>query len=119
MYQNTSRSSIILNVNAKQNAGTVSSHLERVARNGEPIEIENTAIYFNIKMPCSEKFEIVSHQYGSLSLKNHREMLDGGKGMTVLSIDLNQDEDEIIIEEELPGYTRFAFAVNWTVVSKL
>ena len=46
-------------------------------------------------------------------------MLDGGKGMTVLSIDLNQDEDEIIIEEELPGYTRFAFAVNWTVVSKL
>ena len=39
-------------------------------------------------------------------------MLDGGKGMTVLSIDLNQDEDEIIIEEELPGYTRFAFHVN-------
>ena len=70
-------------------------------------------------MPCSEKFEIVSHQYGSLSLKNHREMLDGGKGMTVLSIDLNQDEDEIIIEEELPGYTRFAFAMNRTVVSKL
>lgn len=58
--------------------------------------------------PFSEKFEIVSHQYGSLSLKNHREMLDGGNGMTVLSIDLNQDEDEIIIEEELPGYTRFA-----------
>ena len=52
-------------------------------------------------------------------MKNHREMLDGGKGMTVLSIDLNQDEDEIIIEEELPGYTRFAFAVNRTVVSKL
>ena len=45
-------------------------------------------------------------------------MLDGGKGMTVLSIDLNQDEDEIIIEEELPGYTRFAFQVNGTVVFK-
>ena len=40
-------------------------------------------------------------------------MLDGGEsGMTVLSIDLNQDEDEIIIEEELPGYTRFTFHVN-------
>lgn len=24
---------------------------------------------------------------------------------TILSIDLNQDEDEVIIEEELPGYT--------------
>ena len=46
-------------------------------------------------------------------------MLDGGKGMTVLSIDLNQDEDEIIIEEELPGYTRFICHVNWTVVFKL
>ena len=46
-------------------------------------------------------------------------MLDGGKGMTVLSIDLNQDEDEIIIEEELPGYTRFVCLVNWTVVFKL
>ena len=45
-------------------------------------------------------------------------MLDGGKGMTVLSIDLNQDEDEIIIEEELPGYTRFASHVNETVVFK-
>ena len=59
-----------------------------------------------VRISFSEKFEIVSHQYGSLSLKNHREMLDGGNGMTVLSIDLNQDEDEIIIEEELPGYTR-------------
>ena len=26
---------------------------------------------------------------------------------TILSIDLNQDEDEVIIEEELPGYTWF------------
>ena len=28
---------------------------------------------------------------------------------TILSIDLNQDEDEIIIEEELPGYTWYLF----------
>ena len=45
-------------------------------------------------------------------------MLDGGKGMTVLSIDLNQDEDEIIIEEELPGYTRFGFKMNTTDIFK-
>ena len=45
-------------------------------------------------------------------------MLDGGKGMTVLSIDLNQDEDEIIIEEELPGYTRFACKMNPTEIFK-
>ena len=78
----------------------------------DTVNFDIKTVHFDIKIRFSEKFEIVSHQYGSLSLKNHREMLDGGKGMTVLSIDLNQDEDEIIIEEELPGYTRFAFHVN-------
>ena len=28
---------------------------------------------------------------------------------TILSIDLNQDEDEVIIEEELPGYTWYFY----------
>ena len=40
------------------------------------------------------------------SLKNHRKMMDSfNSEATILSIDLNQDEDEVIIEEELPGYT--------------
>ena len=30
---------------------------------------------------------------------------------TILSIDLNQDEDEVIIEEELPGYTWYPFSI--------
>ena len=44
------------------------------------------------------------------SLKNHRKMMDSfNADATILSIDLNQDEDEIIIEEELPGYTWYLF----------
>ena len=40
------------------------------------------------------------------SLRNHRKMMDSfNADATILSIDLNQDEDEVIIEEELPGYT--------------
>ena len=35
---------------------------------------------------------------------------------TILSIDLNQDEDEVIIEEELPGYTWY---VSIFVTNKL
>ena len=39
-------------------------------------------------------------------MRNHRKMMDSfNADATILSIDLNQDEDEVIIEEELPGYT--------------
>ena len=44
------------------------------------------------------------------SLRNHRKMMDSfNADATILSIDLNQDEDEVIIEEELPGYTWYFF----------
>ena len=33
---------------------------------------------------------------------------------TILSIDLNQDEDEVIIEEELPGYTWYLLFLSPT-----
>ena len=117
----------------------------------------------NINMNNSEKYEIVSHQYGSLSLRNHRYMIEGETHLvssirlksrvvcqepftglfryyvryslekilksvnhpaqeinrtgndflgirdnnSILSIDLNQDEDEIIIERDSPGYSSF------------
>ena len=49
----------------------------------------------------------MSHQYASLSLRNHRNMLSGmNKDHTILSLDLNQDEDEIITEHDEPSYTR-------------
>lgn len=53
-----------------------------------------------------EKFEIVSHQYASLSLRDHRSMLSG-RDFTILSLDLNQDEDEIITETDSASYNRF------------
>ena len=36
---------------------------------------------------------------------------------TILSIDLNQDEDEVIIEEELPGYTWYFLFLSPTIDS--
>ena len=48
----------------------------------------------------------MSHQYASLSLRDHRSMLSG-RDFTILSLDLNQDEDEIITETDSASYNRF------------
>jgi len=55
-----------------------------------------------------EKFEIVSHQYASLSLRDHRSMLSG-RDFTILSLDLNQDEDEIITETDSASYNSYQY----------
>ena len=45
-------------------------------------------------------------------------MLSGmNKDHTILSLDLNQDEDEIITEHDEPSYTRLTQGVNLTFVN--
>ena len=54
-----------------------------------------------------EKYEIVSQQYGSLSLKNHHGLMPHFESNeTVLSVDLFQDEDEVVVETDSPAYSR-------------
>ena len=60
-----------------------------------------------------EKFEIVSHQYAWLSLENHENILPENKDLSILSFDLNQDEDEIITENDEPSYTRLITSTAW------